>query len=126
MSYISAVPMHKTAHVRVWERVDTETRIVKDYKAPYYFFAKDDEGDHTSIFGDKLSKYTYNTLNQANRAIEKFKFDGVELFESDIGAELRVLADEYYGVEAPKLNVTFYDIEVDYDPRLGFSSPSNP
>ena len=38
----------------------------------------------------------------------------------------RCLADNYQGVDAPKLNVAFFDIEVDFDPEKGYSRPDDP
>lgn len=123
MSYISAVRARDD--VIVWERT-TEGRIEKTYQAPFFFFTKDDEGDHTSIFGDKLIRHDFRNSKEFNHARSDFNSSGVEMFESDIIPEIRVLSEHYYGKAAPVLNITFWDIEVDYDDKLGFSSVSNP
>jgi len=44
-------------------------------------------------------------------------------YESDIIPELKILSDKYYRKKAPKLHITGYDIEVDYDPTVGFPRP---
>jgi len=38
----------------------------------------------------------------------------------------RCLADHYMDAEAPKLNIAFFDIEVDFDKKLGFAPPEDP
>jgi DNA polymerase elongation subunit (family B) len=51
---------------------------------------------------------------------------GKKLFESDINPVFRCLEDNYKGQDGPKLNVAFFDIEVDFDPERGFSRPEDP
>jgi DNA polymerase elongation subunit (family B) len=53
------------------------------------------------------------------------KGDG-QLWESDINPVFRCLAENYMHKDAPKLNVAFFDIETDFDPTRGFSSPEDP
>ena len=36
------------------------------------------------------------------------------------------LSENYLNVDAPKLNVAFFDIETDFDPERGFADPSDP
>lgn len=47
-------------------------------------------------------------------------------FESDLSPLEKVMMDMYLGKDAPVLNVGFLDIEVDYDPKIGFPRPANP
>ena len=37
-----------------------------------------------------------------------------------------LLSSLFYNCPAPRLHITFYDIEIDYDPEIGFSSVDNP
>jgi len=48
------------------------------------------------------------------------------LYESDINPVFRCLADNYQNIDAPKLHTAFFDIEVDFDPERGYSSPADP
>ncbi len=123
MSYISAIK--KRDEVIVWERTD-EGRVTKLFPAPYYFYTKDPSGTYTSMFGDKLVRHDFETAAEMYQAKGQCEGSQIEMFESDIPADLRVLSEEYYDVPAPDLNVTFLDIEVDYKPEIGFSSTSNP
>jgi len=118
MSYINAIT--KRNEVWVWERNDPASYPrPRRYTAEHYCYVRDDDGLYTSIYGDNLTKKTF-----ANRAdmSEYIKANKNNLFESDIPSELRALSKHYYNVPAPKLNVTFLDIEVDYDKTVGFSS----
>lgn len=51
---------------------------------------------------------------------------GKKLFESDMNVVFRCLADYYLDAEPPKLNIAFFDIEVDFNKKLGFAPPSDP
>lgn len=130
MSYINAIT--KRNQVLVWERNKGKKRVVKRYKAEHFCYVKDEDGEYTSIFKDKLSKRTFKTRSdmsaflKQNAAQRKHGSGGFETFESDIPTELRTLSATYYNVPAPKLNVTFLDIEVDYDKTVGFSTIAKP
>ena len=123
MSYISAIRDHD--EVRVWERVEGE-RVLKTYPAPYFFFTQDDDGQFESMFGDKLTRHDFDSYTEMRQARQDCESNRVPMFESDIPPELKVLSQEYYEKPAPTLNVTFFDIEVDYNREIGFSSVSNP
>ena len=123
MTYINAI--RKNNDVIVWER-NNGIREIKIYRAPYYFYTKAPHGKHISIYGDKLEKHTFNTNKEFNLAKRKFSENGKELFESDIPPELKILSEKYYNKPAPKLHVTFFDIEVDYDKSIGHASIENP
>lgn len=124
MSYIAAI--RDGENVIVWERHDTLTRTVRVFEAPWYFYTKDPGGEHTSIYGDKLTRHTFGSSREFYSARNDAFSNGEDVFESDIGPELRILAEHYYGLEPPTPNITFFDIEVDYNPELGFSSIDNP
>lgn len=123
MSYISA--LRKGEEVWVWERTEEGRRVVR-YPAPYYFFLEDERGPYTSIFGDKLERHEFETYEEFQQARSQARMQGVRIFESDLSPELKLLSQKYYNVPAPKLHVTFLDIEVDYNKEIGFSSVDNP
>lgn len=128
MSYISAiVPSDHQDIVKVWERDDQGERSVKEYNAPYIFYIDDPKGKCTTIFDTKVKKIDCGR----NRSLfykkrNEYRDQGIRIWESDISPEIRVLSTEYYEQPAPKLNVTFIDIENDYSLEKGFSGPKNP
>lgn len=124
MSYISAIT--KNNKVYVWERTVDGNRVLLDYPAPYYFYFDDPEGEYETIFDTPVSKIEFRTSGEYNAAKKKFQQEGITTWESDIPAELRLLSNKYYNKPAPKLNITMLDIEVDYDPNIGFSTVQNP
>lgn len=122
MSYISAITQNNT--VIVWERTK-RGREQKHYPAPYYFFYDDADGKYTTIYGTKVSKVEARKREQFYKLKQDYSGDGLTLWESDIPPEMRILAKHYHEATAPKLHVTFYDIEIDYDPEIGFASPTS-
>lgn len=123
MSYISAIRVGED--VLVWERTE-HGRDLKTYRAPYYFYTKDKRGTYTSMYGDTLTRHDFDNSREFFEARRKNQDARTEMFESDIPAELRILSQHYYNVPAPKLHVTFLDIEVDYVADAGFASVENP
>lgn len=123
MSYISAIRIND--EVIVWERTP-EGRVSKRFRAPYNFYVKSTNGKHETIYGDKVKRYDFSTSREFQKAREDMQSSGIELFESDIPAEIKILSQHYYNIPAPKLNISFYDIEVDYNTANGFSSVANP
>lgn len=123
MSYVDAFYDQGKDIVTVVERVDGK-RIIKEISPTHNFYYSDPHGKHRSIYGDPVTE-----LRCAN--IKDFKKNlGIhssnKTFESDIRPLNKVLAEHYNGADAPDLNVAFFDIEVDFDPQRGYSSPSDP
>jgi DNA polymerase elongation subunit (family B) len=48
-----------------------------------------------------------------------------KIYEADINQIFVCLSDNYLNAEVPKLNVAFFDIEVDFDPERGYASPDD-
>jgi len=124
LSYISAIKIKD--EVIVWERDPVHGRTSKRFHAPYYFYVKSKEGTYQTIYGDQVKRYDFVTAKEFQTAREDLISSGIELFESDIPPEIKVLSEHYYNIKAPKLNITFFDIEVDFSKEIGFSSVSNP
>lgn len=120
-NFIDAYYDYRKETVVVWEKVNGK-RQTKRYPAPYYFYYDDPNGTHTSIFGDCLARYDAESKSEFEKAKEKKR----RTFESDISPLDKILQNLYYGLEAPVLNYSLLDIEVDYDKARGFSSPENP
>lgn len=126
MTYISAGTTYDRSEVIVWERGTDGHRYQKRYVAPYYFYVADEEGEYEDIYGVKLTRLEFDDQSTFWQTAKRFKDDGEKVYESDISVEYKVLSAEYFGKIPGKLNTTFFDIEVDYNPARGFSSPTNP
>jgi len=124
MSYISS--LRRGSDVLVWERGDSGVREVKRYPAPYFFYTEDDDGDEVSILGKKLKRHDFNTYDEFSQIRDHLRQGRYNLYESDIPPEIKILSQHYYGKPAPKLHITFLDIEVIYNAIIGPAKPSNP
>jgi DNA polymerase elongation subunit (family B) len=123
MSYVDAIWNRETDIVSVVERDPKKGRIFQEFPARYVFYYPDQKGKHTSIYGDALSKVV--SKNWKDHIKEQKIHSGHKLYESDINPVFRVLEENYLGQDAPKLNVAFWDIEVDFDPERGYASPED-
>ena len=123
MSYVDAIWDRDKDLVRVVERDVKQGRIYKDYSARYIFYYPDQRGKFKSIFGDNLSKVTARSFKEFQK--EQRIHNNHKLFESDINPVFRCLEENYLGKDAPKLNIAFFDIEVDFDPERGYASPED-
>lgn len=123
MSYIST--LHKKDDVIIWERTDNG-REMRRVSAPLYFYIEDENGEYESIFKKRLSRVQFENINDFYTAKRDYQSRGELLYESDITPDLKVLSTEYYEKPAPNLHITFHDIEVDYNKKIGFSSVANP
>ena len=92
MSYVSA--LRKNDQILVWERTE-QGRELKYFPAPYYFFVEDEDGDHTSIFGSKVTRYDFDRYDEFQQARQAARGEGLQLFESDLPSELKLLSKEY-------------------------------
>lgn len=123
MSYISTI--RKGDEVWVWER-NNGVRELKKFPAPFYFFINHPDGTYKSIYDEPLKKIECKSFQDFKNKVSWYKSNGYKLYESDMPPELKLLSREYYGKPAPDLNVTFLDIEVDYNPEIGFANTNNP
>ena len=123
MSYVDAQFDRDQDVIRVVERKDGK-RHFTEYPVKYTFFYKDARGKYKSIYGDPLSRIVARNTKQFRKelAINQNK----ELFESDVNPIFQCLSEQYLNVDAPKLNVCFFDIETDFDPERGLADPSDP
>lgn len=119
MSYVDAYYDKKHDLVRVVERLNGK-RVFNDYPAIRTFYVKDQNGQHRSIFGDRIRQIRCKTTKDFHKELKINS--GKKLFESDIKPENQCLSANYNGVDSPVLHTAFYDIEVDFDKERGFSS----
>ena len=123
MSYIDAMWNREKDIIHVVERDPKKGRIFQEYPAKYIFYYPDQKGKYKSIYGNSLNKVTAKSYKEFIK--EKKIHSGHTLFESDINPIFRCLEENYLGNESPKLNVAFWDIEVDFDPERGYASPDD-
>jgi len=123
MSYVDAQFDRDQDVIRVVERKEGK-RHFTEYPVKYTFYYKDQRGKYKSIYGDPLNRIVARNTKQFRKelAINQNK----ELFESDVNPIFQCLSEQYLNVDAPKLNVAFFDIETDFDPERGFADPSDP
>ena len=123
MSYIDALFDREHDRIHVVERRDGK-RCYQEYPANYVFYYEDPRGKFQSIFNTPVSRFSTRNNKEFRKEIRIQS--GKQLYESDINPIFRCLEENYKGQDGPKLNVAFFDIEVDFDPDRGFSPPSDP
>jgi len=123
MSYVDAYYNKDKDIVQVVERINGK-RIYQDYPAWRTFYVRDDRGSHTSIHGEKVRQVKVKRKKDLHKELRMHS--DKKIYESDIKPEIRCLAENYLGKDSPKLNVAFFDIEVDFDAARGFAPPEDP
>lgn len=124
MSYIDARYVKDNDEILVVERVNG-TRVYKTLPAKYVFYYEDQQaGRYKDMWGNPVSQVVCTTHKQFQKELRSQ--GSRKIHESDIKPIFRCLEEHYLGAEPPVLNVGFFDIEVDFDPKRGFASPWDP
>ena len=123
MSYVDAYFDRTNDTIKVVERNKKSQREYKEIPVKHTFFYKDSKGKYQSIYGDALSRVVCKNTKELRKEI--LINSSKELFESDINPVFAHLSEQYINQDAPKLNVAFFDIEVDFDPERGYASPDD-
>jgi len=123
MSYVDAIWDRDKDIIHVVERDTKKGRVYNDYPARYVFYYPDVKGKYKSIHGESLGRVTAKTHKEFIK--EQKIHSGHRLYESDMNPIFRCLEENYLGRDAPKLNIAFFDIEVDFDPERGYASPED-
>lgn len=126
MTYISTLLTKDRKTVKVWSRDKKGSRQLKKYSAPYYFFIPDENGSSEDLFGTKITRLDFNTPSEFFERRKWYNSRDIDLYEADIRPEAKVLSEEFYGADIGNLNISFFDIENDYDKNLGYATISNP
>ena len=123
MSYVDAWFDRENDIIRVVERNKKGEREFRDIPVKHTFYVKDPRGKFQSIYGDPVSRIVCKNTKELRKeqAINSSK----QLFESDINPIFSTLSEHYLNQDAPKLNIAFFDIEVDFDPERGYASPDD-
>ena len=109
--------------IHVVERTEGR-REYREFPANYIFYYNDPRGKFQTIYGNSVARFSTRNGKEFHKELKIHGKDG--LWESDINPVFRCLADNYLGVDAPKLQTCFFDIEVDFDPVRGYSDPRDP
>ena len=123
MSYVDAWFDRENDIIRVVERNKKGEREFRDIPVKHTFYYKDPRGKYQSIYGDPLNRIICKNTKELRK--EQAINSGKQLFESDINPIFSTLSEHYLNQDAPKLNVAFFDIEVDFDPERGYASPDD-
>ena len=120
--YVDAMYDKKHDVVRVVERVDGQ-RMLIEHKPVYNFYVGDPRGKQRSIYGEPVVELHCKNLKDFRKNVALYKHN--KLYESDIRPLNKTIAKHYENVDTPKLHTAFFDIEVDFDPERGYSSPED-
>ena len=123
MSYVDAIWDREKDIVSVVERDPKKGRLYQEFPARYLFYYPDPKGKYRSLHGETLARV--QSKNYKDFQKEQRIHSSQRLYESDINPIFRCLEENYLGKDAPKLNVAFWDIEVDFDPERGYASPDD-
>ena len=124
MSYVDAIHSRDEDRIYVVERSPDGKRTYNEFPANYVLYYEDPKGKQRSIYGNPVSRFSTRKRTEFEK--ERRIHSGKKLFESDVNVVFRCLSENYLGVEPPKLQTCFFDIEVDFDPVKGFSPTSDP
>jgi DNA polymerase elongation subunit (family B) len=130
MSYVDAIFDKNKDKILVAERVNGQ-RVLTEFDAEHVFYYEHPQGQHKSIFGDPCRKFTALNGQKFRKELARISAPTLNrpaprIFESDINPVFRSLATHFKGIEAPTLNIGFFDIEVDFDPKRGFAPTDDP
>ena len=123
MSYVDAWFDRDNDVIKIVERNKKGEREFRDIPVKHTFYVKDPRGKYQSIYGDQLTKIVCKNTKELRK--EQAINSGKELYESDINPIFVTLSEHYLNQDPPKLNVAFFDIEVDFDPERGYASPDD-
>jgi DNA polymerase elongation subunit (family B) len=123
MSYVDALFVRDDDIIKVVERDEHGKRVYKEHPVRYTFYYPDPKGKFTSIYGEPLTRVVCKNSKDFRKEVAVASHK--ELYESDINPIFVHLSETYLNQEAPKLNICFFDIEVDFDPERGYSTPED-
>lgn len=127
MSYIDAFLEKEKNQILIVERDKSGKRVFNSHTTKYLVYWPSPAGKIKNIFGQSCEKFQTTKIKEFQKEISLLQNSDLRtlLHESDINPVFRCLYDKYKGAEPPQLHVGFFDIEVDFDPVRGFSSPDD-
>jgi DNA polymerase elongation subunit (family B) len=124
MSYVDAIYNREKDRIHVVERSDTGQRVYRELSPNHVFYYDDPRGKFRSIFGTPVSRFSSKNNKEFKKEIRMHA--GKNLYESDFNPVFRCLEENYRHIDAPKLNVAYFDIEVDFHAERGYSPIDDP
>ena len=121
--YVDAYLERDKNTILVVERDKNGKRLFTTHNTKYIVYWPSPRGKYPSIYGNLCDRFQTNKLKEFQRELGVLPKNS--LHESDINPIFRCLYDNYKGMPSPNLHVAFFDIEVDFDPLRGFSSPDD-
>ena len=121
--YIDAFLEREKNQILVVERNKAGKRIFNVHNTKYSVYWPGPRGKIPNIHGNLCEKFQTSKLKEFTREINMLPKNS--LHESDINPIFRCLYDNYKNAPSPEQHVGFFDIEVDFDPLRGFSSPDD-
>ena len=123
MSYVDALYDRQKDRIHIVERVNGK-REYKEYPADYVFYYDDPRGKFKTIYGTPVSRFSSRNSKEFHKEL-KIQSNKT-IWESDFNPVFRCLSSNYIGVDSPKLQTAFFDIEVDFHPEKGYAPPEDP
>ena len=121
--YIDAFLEKEKNQILVVERTTTGKRLFTSHIPKYVAYWPSPRGKFRNMYGVQCDKFQTNRIKEFTRETNMLPRNSVH--ESDINPIFRCLYDNYKGVQPPQLHIGFFDIEVDFDPDRGFTSPDD-
>jgi DNA polymerase elongation subunit (family B) len=109
--------------IKVVERVNGK-RVYREFQPDFHFYISDPRGTHKTIYGDSVKKISPRTYTEKQKLLKTLS-GNVKKWETDVDPIFRCLAQNYQHVDAPVLNVAFFDIETSFDKESGWSDPAD-
>jgi DNA polymerase elongation subunit (family B) len=82
---------------------------------------QDSEGEYKDIHGTPLKRLDFSNYTEFKETRDRYKNFNEKVYESDISLDQKVLSERYAGADSSlDPNISFFDIEVDYDRVQGF------
>jgi DNA polymerase elongation subunit (family B) len=103
--------------IKIVERINGK-RVYKEYQPDYHFYINDANGTSKSIYGDTVRKMVPRTYVEKQKLLKSLSHN-VKSWEADVEPIFRCLEQNYQHVEAPALNIAFFDIETSFDKDNG-------
>ncbi len=103
--------------IRVVERVHGK-RVYREFQPDYHFFINDPSGINKSIYGDTVKKMIPKSFIEKQKLLKSLSHN-VKSWETDVDPVFRCLEQNYQHVDAPSLNIAFFDIETSFDKDNG-------
>ena len=123
MTYIDGYVDREKNIVHIVERNAQGARNFVTYPTQYQVYWPQPSGKYVSIFGDRLAQFQTTRYQEFQRELRMLSRE--KIMESDIDPLFRCLYQNYRDSATPQLHVGFFDIEVDFDPDRGYSTPED-